>query len=107
LPKRPLRVPGLPSLDLPGGRGATRSGCGIPTIHTCAGGRADTACCLSLNLWDIASFDGRSYHPNGITIIKLPKSILIENGGKFTNDEVINTINQQIALGVTPIIKYY
>jgi hypothetical protein len=33
-----------------------------------------------LNLWDMSSFDGRSYYPNGITVIKLPKTILVENG---------------------------
>jgi hypothetical protein len=62
---------------------------------------------LSLNLWDMTSFDGRSYHANGITIIKLPKGILAENGGKFTTDEVKEIVEKQLALGVMPIIKYY
>ena len=62
---------------------------------------------LSLNLWDITAFDGRSFHPNGITIIKLPKGILIDNGGRFTNDDVKEIVEKHLALGVMPIIKYY
>jgi hypothetical protein len=62
---------------------------------------------LSLNLWDISSFDGRSFHPNGITIVKLPRSVLIDNGGKFTTDEVTEIVESHLALGIMPIIKYY
>ena len=38
LPNRPLRVPGLPSLELPSGRGATRSGAGCRDRPPPAGG---------------------------------------------------------------------
>jgi hypothetical protein len=62
---------------------------------------------LSMNMWDISPFDGRLYHPNGITVIKLPKEVLVENGGHFTNDEVKTIVDNHIALGVMPIIKYY
>jgi len=61
----------------------------------------------SLNLWDINPFDGHSYHPNGITIIKLPKKVLVEHGGRFTNEEVGKIVEQHLALGIMPIIKYY
>ena len=62
---------------------------------------------LSLNLWDITPFDGRPYRPNGITIIKLPNTVLKEYGGKFTQDEVARIVEQHLALGVMTIIKYY
>lgn len=61
---------------------------------------------LSRNFWDISDFDGPSYYGNGVLIIKLPNSVLIENGGLFTREEVEEIVNKHLAYGVLPIIKF-
>lgn len=62
---------------------------------------------LSLNMWDIVRFDGLEYYANGITVIKVPESVLVSKGGRFTEEEVKTIVNKHLALGVLPIIKYY
>lgn len=62
---------------------------------------------LSLNFWDISNFDGPTYYGDGITIIKIPNTVLRENGGLFTKSEVDAIVNKHLALGVMPIIDYY
>lgn len=58
---------------------------------------------LSNNFWDISDFDGPSYYGNGITIIKVPNSVL----NKFTKKEVEEIVKNHLAYGILPIIKYY
>lgn len=58
---------------------------------------------LSLNFWDISDFDGQKFYANGITIVKLPKSVL----ETFTDKEVQEIVERHMAFGVMPIIKYY
>jgi hypothetical protein len=58
---------------------------------------------LSLNFWDISPFDGQKFYANGISVIKLPRTVL----NTFTDEEVQRIVEDHIAFGVMPIIKYY
>jgi hypothetical protein len=62
---------------------------------------------LSKHFWDISSFSGPTYYGNGITVIKIPKDVLEENGGLFTKRDVDDIVNQHLAYGVKAIIDYY
>jgi FlaG/FlaF family flagellin (archaellin) len=57
-------------------------------------------------LWDIGSWDGHPYPSNGVAILTLPSSLLIENGGKFTEDDIRQLLNKYIAFGIYVIIRY-
>lgn len=61
---------------------------------------------LNLSYWDISTWDGMAYQKNGVLIITLPKEVLQEYGGKFTQNDVEKYINQFIALGVFYIVEY-
>jgi hypothetical protein len=62
---------------------------------------------FSKHFWDISSFSGPTYYGNGITVIKIPKDVLEENGGLFTKRDVDDIVNQHLAYGVKAIIDYY
>lgn len=62
---------------------------------------------LSHNFWDIVDFDGLQYFANGITIVRLPEDLLIENGGHFTTNDIRDIVEKHLAYGVLPIINYY
>lgn len=62
---------------------------------------------LSMYFWDISRFDGPSYYSNGIIVIKIPNTVLVQNGGKFTEEEIEEIVRKHLAFGIYPIIKYY
>ena len=55
---------------------------------------------------DVSSWDGKPYPSNGVGIITLPKSLLVENGGKFTKQQIRDMVNKYLAFGVYAIIRY-
>ena len=58
------------------------------------------------NYLDIGYLDGEPYNENGIIIVRLDKSILQSNGGRFTQEDVENKILKWSAYGIIPIIEY-
>lgn len=56
--------------------------------------------------WDIGYWDGESYPENAVLIIRLPKYILKEYGGKFAKQEVEEIINKHLTYGTLVIIEY-
>lgn len=58
------------------------------------------------NYWDIGYWDGEPFNECGVVIVKLDKSMLVKNGGKFTEEEIEVAVNKHIALGTLAIIEY-
>lgn len=56
--------------------------------------------------WDVGYFDGQAVPANGVLVVRIPKSILISNGGTFGTDEVEQKVRKHMALGEYPIIEY-
>jgi len=56
--------------------------------------------------WDIGYLDGKAYPGNSVIIVKLPKEILKDYGGKFETQEVEEIIDEHIAYGSYFIIEY-
>jgi hypothetical protein len=61
---------------------------------------------LSTNHWDMGTWDGKSYYKNGVLIIELPKKILQNEGGQFTEKEVTDIVRKYIAYGIYYIIEF-
>ena len=60
----------------------------------------------SNNYLDIGYLDGEAYNENGVIIVRLDKSILSSNGGRFTKEDVEDRILKWGAYGIVPIIEY-
>ena len=56
--------------------------------------------------WDIGYWDGMPYQANGVIVLRLPKSLLRENGGRFTENEVRGILKKHMAFGVLPILEF-
>jgi hypothetical protein len=56
--------------------------------------------------WDIGYWDGQPYQENGVVYIRLPDSLLKQNGGRFSEEEVRNIVKKNLALGVLPEIEF-
>lgn len=56
--------------------------------------------------WDIGTWSGDAYQTQGVAIFTVPSSVKIENGGQFTEDEIIAIIRKQLATGVVPVLNY-
>ena len=56
--------------------------------------------------WDIGYFDGQAVPAEGVLVVRLPKTILAENGGPFSIDEVRKRCYKHIALGEYAIIDF-
>ena len=56
--------------------------------------------------WDIGFLDGKAYPGNSVVIVRLPKTILKEHGGRFTESEVEAAVDKHIAFGSYYIIEY-
>lgn len=61
---------------------------------------------LSLNYWDMGTWDGKAYYKNGAIIIEVPKSILRSEGGQFTEKQVKDVVDKYVAYGIYYIIEY-
>lgn len=60
----------------------------------------------SRSYWDIGYWDGEPYQENGVLIIRLPRYILKEYGGRFTKQDVEAVVQKHIAFGTFTIIDY-
>lgn len=56
--------------------------------------------------WDIGNWDGKAFYKNGVLIINLPKSILINHGGTLTEAYVRSSIEKHIAFGTYYILEW-
>jgi hypothetical protein len=56
--------------------------------------------------WDVGYFDGQAVPANGVLVVRIPKRILISNGGMFGQDEVEQKVKKHCALGEYAIIEY-
>jgi hypothetical protein len=61
---------------------------------------------LSMNNWDIGTWDGKSYYKNGVLVVEIPKRILETEGGQFTEKEVTDIVGKYIAYGIYYIIEF-
>jgi len=56
--------------------------------------------------WDIGSWNGKAYYRNGTLIIRLPKTVLVSNGGSFTEEQVDEMLQKYVAFGTYVIVEY-
>ena len=56
--------------------------------------------------WDIGSFDGLAYYKNGVTVVRVPASVLRANGGNFEEIEVRRILEKYAAYGTYAIVEY-
>ena len=56
--------------------------------------------------WDIGSFDGLAYYKNGVTVVRVPASVLKANGGNFEEIEVRRILEKYAAYGTYAIVEY-
>lgn len=55
---------------------------------------------------DIGTLDGKPYHENSVVVIKVDERVLIQNGGRFSEHEVRESVEKWSAFGMFPIIEY-
>jgi hypothetical protein len=60
----------------------------------------------SSSYWDIGFWDGSPYPENGVIVVRLPRYILKEFGGRLTKEEVEAAVEKHIAFGVFYIIEF-
>lgn len=63
-------------------------------------------CPEASSYWDIGYWDGEPYQENSVLVIKLPRYILKEYGGRLTKEEAEEAVNKHMALGTFYIIEY-
>ncbi|MGN1217867.1 MAG: hypothetical protein ACI4TD_07820 [Phocaeicola sp.] len=56
--------------------------------------------------WDIGGWDGKAFYRNGTLIITLPKEVLEEYGGQYSEDEVKEIIDKHIAYGTYYLVEF-
>jgi hypothetical protein len=56
--------------------------------------------------WDIGNWDGQPYQENAVAYFRIPETLLVKHGGRFTEDEVRENIKKYLALGVLPQIEF-
>ena len=56
--------------------------------------------------WDVGYFDGQAVPANGVLVVRIPKTVLISNGGAFGEDEVRQKVSKHMALGEYSIIEF-
>lgn len=56
--------------------------------------------------WDIGYWDGNPYPENAVIVIRLPRHILKQFGGRLTKQEVEASVEKHLAYGVFYIIDY-
>lgn len=56
--------------------------------------------------WDIGGYDGIAYYEKGVIVVKVPKTVLTVNGGRFSEEEVLERVKRHMAYGVYPIVEY-
>ena len=56
--------------------------------------------------FDVGYWDGEPYSENAVIIIRLDKRLLVNNGGKFTENDIEVAVNKWVSAGTIPIIEY-
>ena len=56
--------------------------------------------------WDVGYFDGQAVPADGTIVVRIPKTVLVSNGGAFNQDEVRQKVFKHTALGCYAIIEY-
>jgi hypothetical protein len=56
--------------------------------------------------WDIGYWDGEPYSENGVMVIRLPKYLLQENGGRFNKEEVELIAQRHVGFGNLVIVQF-
>jgi hypothetical protein len=56
--------------------------------------------------WDISNFNGVPYQANGAVIMTIPQQVLVQYGGKFTEEDVERIVNDFKAEGTYILIEY-
>lgn len=56
--------------------------------------------------WDIGYWDGQPYNENSVIIVRLDKRLLVEHGGRFTDDEINIAVNKHCAVGTYAMVEY-
>jgi len=56
--------------------------------------------------YDIGFWDGEPYSENSVIIVRLDSQILVENGGRFSKEEVQKVVNKWVAYGTLVIVEY-
>ena len=56
--------------------------------------------------YDIGFWDGEPFSENSVVIIRLDSRILLENGGRFSKEEVQQVVNKWVAFGTLVIVEY-
>lgn len=56
--------------------------------------------------WDIGNWDGKAFYRNGVLVISIPKKILVNYGGKLTEEDVNQAIDKHVAYGTYFIIEW-
>lgn len=59
------------------------------------------------NCWDIGMVDGIPYPNQGVVLVRLPKGILKQHGGRFTEEQVRKVVERYLAYGVYPVVEYF
>ena len=58
------------------------------------------------NYWDMDTWDGSIYYKNGTVIVEIPKEVLVEHGGTFTESDVDVIIKKYVAFGIYVVTEY-
>jgi len=56
--------------------------------------------------WDIGYWDGKPYPENAVLIVRVPRTVLKEYGGRFTVESVNEIIEKYAACGVLCLVEY-
>lgn len=60
------------------------------------------------HFWDttVSFWDGRAFMENGVFVLEIPKILLKENGGDYTEAQIQEIIQERAALGILPIVRF-
>lgn len=58
------------------------------------------------HFWDIGLWGGDAYQQFGVGVVTLPKRIKHDQGGQFTEDDIIEIVRKQLSFGIVPILNY-
>lgn len=56
--------------------------------------------------WDVGAYDGVAYYEKGVVVIRVPASVLLANGGRLTEEEVIEKVKKNLAYGIYPMVEF-
>jgi hypothetical protein len=54
----------------------------------------------------MGQWEGQAYYSNGVLVIQLPRTILVSEGGQFTEKQVQEVLKKYVAYGVHVIAEY-